>query len=167
MGDQSTREMRLMKHAYIEQEQSTCDRNHVGCVIARDRRIIATGYNGAPAGMAHCVHRDQTPSTRLVQPFGLPDAEEASYAWPPLREQGCKVSVHAEANALAFAARHGMATDGTDLYTTLSPCYECAKLIINAGISRVIFDRNYRDRTGLELLAAAGVIVVWVGALKG
>lgn len=165
MSDRSTREMRLMKHAYIEQEQSTCDRNHVGCVIARDRRIIATGYNGAPAGMAHCEH-PSVPTFQAVTPYGVPEPLNP-YEWPPLREKGCKVSVHAEANALAFAARHGMATDGTDLYTTLSPCYECAKLIINAGISRVIFDRNYRDRTGLELLAAGGVIVTWIGALKG
>lgn len=144
-----------MAHAYIEQDQSTCDRNHVGCVIARDRRIIATGYNGAPAGMAHCDHK--RPTFKQAQPYGLPDHDPDPYAWPPLRETGCKVAVHAEANALAFAARHGMATDRTDLYTTLSPCYECAKLIINAGISRVLFDRPYRDHSGLDLLAAAGV----------
>lgn len=154
---------RLMAHAYIEQDQSTCERNNVGCVIARDRRIIATGFNGAPAGMAHCKH-PSVPVNKIH--YGVDSAEEASFAWPPLRENGCKVAVHAEANALAFAARHGMSTDGTDLYTTLSPCYECAKLIINAGITRVTYDRTYRDRTGIELLTAARVIVVWVGALK-
>src|SRR5688500_5375225 len=133
-----------MKHAYAEQDQSTCDRYQVGCVIARDRRIIATGYNGAPAGMPHCSHKVQLPTYRAAQLFGLPDPEERSYDWPALRETGCKEAVHAEANALAFAARHGVATLNADLYTTLSPCYECAKLIINAGINRVIFDRKYR-----------------------
>lgn len=158
------RHARLMAHAYIEQDQSTCERNHVGCVIARDRRIIATGFNGAPAGMAHCDHK--LPTFPRIPSLAGVSIQDDPYRWPPLREGGCKVAVHAEANALAFAARHGMSTDGTDLYTTLSPCYECAKLVINAGISRVIYDRPYRDRTGLDLLVAAGVIVAKVDNLK-
>lgn len=152
-----------MAHAYIEQDQSTCDRNHVGCVIARDRRIIVTGYNGAPAGMPHCDHKK--PVYEVAQAVGIPEPDP--YAWPRLgRDVGCRVAVHAEANALAFAAQHGLATLKADLYTTLSPCYECAKLIINAGIRRVIYDRPYRDRTGLDLLLAAGVLVDSMGSLK-
>lgn len=148
-----SRDTRLMAHAYIEQDQSTCERNHVGCVIARDRRIIATGYNGAPAGMPHCTHKLDTFNAVEIDP----------YQWPR-SERGCRVSVHAEANAFAFAARHGLSTDGADLYTTLSPCYECSKLIVNAGIVRVVYDRPYRDRTGLDLLVAAGVGVEKIGS---
>lgn len=131
-----------MRHAVIEEAQSTCARNHVGCVIARDRRIIATGYNGAPAGMSHCIH---------------PPDEEVEYSWG--FRSGCKVAVHAEANALAFAARHGLATEGATLYTTLSPCYECAKLIINSGIVEVYYLREYRTPEGVALLALANVEV--------
>jgi len=99
--------------------------------------------------MPHCDHQVKEP----------PPGSDP-YAWPPMRwDEGCKQAVHAEANAIAFAAKHGVATDGADLYTTLSPCYDCAKLIINAGIARVYFDKVYRIKTGIILLQESGVFV--------
>jgi len=109
---------------------STCERLHVGAVIVRDKRVIVTGYNGAPSGLLHCEHDDLAPCTRAV---------------------------HAEANAIAFAAKHGLALDGSVLYTTTSPCVACAQLIINAGIKELYYDVWYRDNTGLRILDEAGI----------
>lgn len=135
----------LMTVAYVYQNQSTCDRNHVGAVISIDGRIIATGYNGAPAGMPHCEHK-----TLVSFDEGLPQRHN---------EEGCKIAVHAESNAVAFAAKHGLPIKGATLHTTLSPCYVCSQLIINAGLVRVVFDRPYRDHSGLHLLRDAGITV--------
>jgi dCMP deaminase len=117
--------------------RGTCLRAQVGAVISRDGRAISAGYVGAPAGQPHC--------TDVGCELG--------------RNGGCTRTVHAEANAIGFAARAGASTDGATIYTTHSPCYDCAKLIINAGIVRVCFDTPYRDPRGIELLEAAGVTV--------
>ena len=132
MNERPTRVDTLLTIAYAMAERSTCTRLHVGAVAARDGRILATGYNGAPAGTPHCTH-----------PPGEP----------------CSRSVHAEANVIAYAARYGMALAGAELYCTDSPCYTCACLIINAGLTSVIFHRLYRDQSGLRLLADVGVRV--------
>jgi dCMP deaminase len=136
----------LMMVALTYEQRSTCDRNHVGAVISIDGRIIVTGYNGAPAGMPHCTHEDMT--------LYLPGHEPL-----PRRDTGCKVAVHAEANAIAFAAKHGLRVDGATLHTTLSPCYACSQFIINAGLVRVVFNRPYRDPSGIDLLREAGITV--------
>lgn len=136
-------------------ERSTCDRNHVGAVVAIDGRILMTGYNGTPAGMPHCDHRCVCPQPNPLD-VGYEDDEhldECPYDKP------CSKAVHAEANAIAFAAKNGLCTADADLFVTLSPCYECAKLIINAGLRRVVYGRPYRDESGLRLLEAAGVYV--------
>ncbi len=104
--------------------------------MVNEGRIISTGYNGAPSGMDHCNH---------------PEVETP--------EMGCKKAVHAEANAIAAAARLGIATQNAVMYTTLSPCYTCSQLIINAGIKEVLFFDMYRDNAGWELLQRGGVIV--------
>lgn len=111
---------------------STCSRLHVGAVLARDGRVLSTGYNGAPAGRPHCVHRDDRP---------------------------CRTSVHAETNAVAFAARHGVSTTGAVLYLTHAPCLACAGLLINAGIAEVVYLDRYRSDEGVRELRAAGVAV--------
>jgi dCMP deaminase len=118
---------------------STCDRNHVGVVISIDGRIVSTGYNGAPPGMPHCNHAVGSNPT-----------------------MGCRESTHAEANAIAFAARNGVSVLGGTVHTTLSPCYACAQLILSAGLVRVVYDRPYRDLAGLELLSAGGLIVMGI-----
>lgn len=128
----------LLTVAYAMAERSTCTRLHVGCVAAIHGRILSTGYNGAPAGTPHCTH----PSGEV-----------------------CSRSVHAEANAIAYAARHGVSLEGAELYATDSPCYTCACLLINAGVSAVIFTRKYRDESGLRLLADVGVRVYHVNLI--
>jgi len=111
-------------------ELGTCERAQVGAIITKDGRCISWGYNGAPAGLPHCVHTDDLP---------------------------CQNATHAEANAICFAARQGISTEGGTLYVTLSPCAVCARLTIAAGIVRVVWSFTYRDPAGSDLLAQAGV----------
>lgn len=137
----------LMRVARVAATRSTCSRAHVGAVITQHGRVISTGYNGAPSKMPHCDHS-------CTCPAGWDDSE---HAYDCASTQPCTVAVHAEENAIAFAARYGISTEGGVMYTTLSPCQRCAKLIINAGISQVIFATHYRNFAGPELLHAAGV----------
>lgn len=132
MSDRPGIDETLMGMAALWAQRGTCSRAAVGVVVALEGRIITTGYNGAPAGMPHCDH-DET----FVPP--------------------CTNAVHAEANALAFAARNGTATAGATLYTTLTPCVPCAQLIINAGIVRVVAHTPYRIMDGWNLLYDAGI----------
>lgn len=127
------RASKLLEHAKIEADSSTCNRLNVGAVIARNGRIIVSGYNGAPSHLTHC-------------------GPECYPGGPP-----CKRAVHAEANAIAFAAKYGIATDGATMVSTDSPCLECARLIINAGIKEVYYSREYRDTLPLKELQDAGV----------
>lgn len=143
----------LMATATAFEELSTCARNHVGAVIAIDGRIIGTGYNGAPAGMPHCEHS----SAMLLPLRATPPGVQLLKGVDP--NTGCKVAIHAESNAIAYAARHGVSVKGATLYVTLSPCYGCAQLVIAAGLTRVVFDRGYRDISGIDLLREAGLEV--------
>jgi dCMP deaminase len=143
----------LMRQAEIVATRSTCTRAQVGAVIAHDGRVVSQGYNGAPAGMQHCNH------TCVCNGSGVParvvpiDGHLDTCAL----KAPCTVAVHAEANAIAFAARHGVATNDAALYTTLWPCLACAQLIINAGISRVYMLNEYRDDSGVALLRRSSV----------
>lgn len=123
----------LMQVAEATARRGTCSRLQVGAIIARDSRIISSGYNGVPARLAHCIH---------TQP-----------------DEPCERAVHAEANAIAFAARMGMATAGCEMYVTHEPCLGCAKLIINSGISAVTWSHSYRIHDGITMLAEAGIIL--------
>lgn len=134
-----SRDQMLMETAHVISHRGTCPRAQVGVVISRESRIISTGYVGSPAGQPHCSDPD----------VGCEDGTHG----------GCIRTVHGESNAIAFAAREGVSTRGCDLYTTLAPCRECAKLIINAGIKRVVFHHVYRDPSGLSLLRNSEVIV--------
>ena len=134
----------LLHVAYAWSRRGTCPRAYVGAVLAVDGRTVSSGYNGAPAGMPHC---DCAP---LVPGLDVDDSMGA----------GCPDAVHAEANAVAFAARNGIATAGSTLYTTLTPCVVCARLLINAGVVRVVAVDRYRVSDGEDLLRAAGVPVV-------
>lgn len=135
-----------MGMADLISRRSTCSRLSVGAIVSRDGRPITMGYNGAPAGLPHCDHR----CTCVVRIEGrhAPLCESAN---------PCRTAVHAELNALMFAARYGMATEGAELHTTHQPCLNCAMAIVNAGVVRVVFEHPYRDNGGLELLKAAGV----------
>lgn len=140
---------------------STCSRNHVGAVLSLGGRGIGTGYNGAPAGMTHCVH-----DLPFMPQAGLDVNYRAASPLGPfpsglgkVRDNGCRVAIHAETNAIAYAARHGVAVAGATMYVTLSPCYSCAQLMIAAGLHRVVYDREYRDPAGIDLLRQAGLKV--------
>lgn len=145
-----TRDQTLMSVAHVYSQRSTCSRNYVGAVISIEGRIIATGYNGAPAGMFHCVHSFQSQVSSAL-------ADSIQSQLTKAVDNGCKLAVHAEANAIAFAARHGLSVNGATMHTTLSPCYNCAQLIINAGIEEVIFNSPYRNSEGIDLIQKAGI----------
>lgn len=135
-----TRDRMLMEVANVISKRSTCSLASVGVVIAHEGRILSSGYNGAPAGMLHCSHGDM--------------------AWN--EQHTCDISVHAEANAIAYAARHGVSIEGAWLYSTHMPCMNCAKLIVNAGIQKVYWTHEYRNPMGLTLLEAAGLQTQYV-----
>ena len=117
--------------------RSTCDRKNVGAVVVRDRTILSTGYNGSIRGMPHC--------------------DEVGH----LMDAGhCVATVHAEANAIIQAAKNGVRIDGGELYTTASPCWNCFKLIANAGIERVYFGEFYRDERSIDVARQLGIELV-------
>lgn len=139
-----------MKIAEAWSEQSTCSRMSVGCVVALDGRTLSSGFNGAPRGMPHCSHECDCEVLQL--PNGTLEHHEECLAGPKF----C-VAVHAEANAIAWAARNGNALLGSTLYTTLAPCVKCAELIIVAGVAHVVWRTMYRDVSGLDLVVASGI----------
>lgn len=139
----------LMETAHAWSNRSTCSRLRVGAVVSRDGRTFSTGYNGAPKGMPHCDHSVCRCDQSLI------DAGLVSVACT--MHGACRTAVHAELNALMFAARYGVATEGAELHCTHQPCLSCAMAIVNAGIIRVVYLHPYRDGAGLDLLVAAGV----------
>lgn len=124
--------------------RSTCLRRQVGALLVKDRNILATGYNGTPSGITHCEDvgclRD-----RLQVPSGE-------------RHELCR-GLHAEQNAIIQAARHGVNIDGATLYCTTMPCIICTKMLINAGIRRVVFEEGYADELAREMVAEAQIEV--------
>jgi len=124
--------------------RATCLRRSVGAVLVRDRRLLATGYNGAPSGLSHC--RD---IGCLRDELKIPSGE---------RHELCR-GLHAEQNAIIQAAFHGVSVNNATLYCTNHPCSICAKMIINAGIKRIIIRNGYRDDMAERMLAEAGIEV--------
>lgn len=156
IAERPSRDSILMSNASLWALRSTCSRAQVGVVIATsDYRTLANGYNGAPSGMPHCDHTCDCKYQVTGMEFPILGHRSTCKSMPP-----CKVSVHGEANAIAYAARNGVAIGQSQLFTTVAPCYACAQLIINAGIVRVLFDNRHRDMTGVDLLDNAGVEVV-------
>lgn len=137
MSQRPTTDEYFVAIAKVVATRATCDRRHVGAVIVRDRNILASGYNGAPRGLPHC--------------------DDAGHE---MVDGHCVRAVHAEANAIIQAARHGVKIDGATIYITDSPCYACFKLLVNAGIVRIVFATSYPDPRGLALAAAVGIEVV-------
>jgi dCMP deaminase len=129
-------------------ERSTCTRAKVGAVIVRDRSILATGYNGAPAGLPHCLD-----AGCLIYESRTPDGE---------LEQNCFRTIHAEINAITQAARNGVAIRDADIYVTHTPCIHCLKVLINTGIRNVFYEKPYKQHTIEELLAHARIKLVSV-----
>ncbi len=115
-------------------KRSTCGRLRVGAIIVKDRRILTTGYNGAPAGLPHC--------------------DEIGHL---MVDGHCVRTLHAEQNAIIQAALHGVSVEDGTLYVTHQPCLTCAKMIINAGIRRVVYAGHYPDENAVAFLTQAGV----------
>ena len=134
---------RFIEMAKLVSTWSSCIRHNVGCVIVRDKRILTTGYNGAPAGIDTC--KDKEICIRNIFKIESGTKQELCYA------------VHAEQNAIVQAAKLGLSLDGATLYCTHRPCSICAKLIINAGIKRVVYAIDYPDSFAQDLLLAAGI----------
>ena len=124
-------------------ERSTCTRAKVGAVIVRDKNILATGYNGAPAGMPHCLD-----AGCLVYTSRTPSGEV---------EENCFRTIHAEINAIAQAAKNGASIRDADIYITHTPCIHCLKVLINTGIRRIFYEREYKRATIEELLRGANI----------
>jgi dCMP deaminase len=123
--------------------RSTCDRKHVGAVIVRDRAILSTGYNGSLRGAPHC--------------------DEAGH---DMENGHCVRTVHAETNAVAQAAKHGVSIDGAEIYVTASPCLNCFKLVANCGIKTVYFKEFYSDERITEYAKQTGVSLIFMGVLE-
>lgn len=141
----------LMQVAKLMADRATCSRAQVGAVIVVETRVVSSGYNGTAARLPHCDHSCDCTA--------LPTSPQSSH-WKDCRSlKPCDLSVHAEANAIAFAAKYGVSTNGATLYTTMAPCVACAKLIVNAGIVRVVAASQYRDDSGTRLLNRLGVDV--------
>ncbi len=124
----------FMDIAFAVAERSTCDRAHVGAVLVRDRRILTTGYNGAPAGLPHC--------------------DDVGHL---IVDGHCVRTLHAEQNAIIQGALHGISIESATAYVTHQPCLTCAKMLINAGIRRVVYAGNYPDQYSRQFLLDAGV----------
>lgn len=129
--------------------RATCDRGRSGCVIARDKQILVTGYVGSPRGLAHCDDVGH-----LLKTVTHEDGRTS---------QHCMRTVHAEQNAICQAARLGIALEGATLYCRMTPCRTCAMLIINCGIVRVVCERKYHDGADSErMFSQAGVSLEFV-----
>lgn len=137
----------FMEITQVVASRSTCLRRMVGCVIVKNKRLLASGYNGAPSGLQHC---DQAGCIRECK--GIPSGE---------RQELCR-GLHAEQNAIVQAALHGVSVAGGTLYCTHQPCITCTKMIINAGIGRVLFANSYPDDLARQMFAEAGVETVYL-----
>ncbi len=139
---------RFMDMAKLVSSWSTCVRNgrKVGSVIVKDKRIMATGYNGAPAGVINCEEKGYC----LRDKMGIESGTRHEFCY----------ATHAEQNALVQAAKMGISVDGATIYITHQPCSICTKLLINAGIKRIVYGYNYPDEFSIELLKSAGIELV-------
>ena len=136
----------FMQMAELTAQRSTCLRRQVGAVIVKDRHIIATGYNGAPRGLKHCEEKGGC----LRQQLGVPSGQ---------RHELCR-ALHAEQNAIIQAATLGQSIEDGTIYVTHQPCVICAKMIINAGIRRIVVREAYPDEMATEILDEAGIRVI-------
>jgi len=134
----------FMEITHLVARRSTCLRRQVGAVLVKDKNILATGYNGAPSGVAHCLD-----AGCLRERLKIPSGE---------RHELCR-GLHAEQNSIIQAAKHGTNIDESTLYCTTMPCIICSKMIINAGIRRIVYEEGYSDRLAAEMIAESGIVV--------
>ena len=150
VDDRPTWDEYFMEMAEVTAKRSTCLRRHVGAVIVQDKHIIATGYNGAPRGIEHCGERE---GGCLREQLGIPSGE---------KHELCR-ALHAEQNAIIQAATLGQSVEGAPIYVTNQPCVICAKMLINAGIEKIIVKEGYPDELAVEILEEAGIKIVMLG----
>ena len=136
----------FMEMAELTAKRSTCLRRNVGAVIVKDKHIVATGYNGAPRRIAHCEEIGGCMREKL----GVPSGE---------RHELCR-ALHAEQNAIIQAATLGVSIEDSTIYITHQPCVICAKMIINAGITRIVVKEGYPDELSVDILKEAGLRIV-------
>jgi len=134
----------FMEVAHVVQKRSTCMRRQVGAVLVKDKRILATGYNGAPSGLPHCHG-----TGCLRKQLNIPSGE---------RHEICR-GAHAEQNAIAQAALLGVSTRDSEIYITAHPCSVCVKIMINAGVKRIMYEGDYPDSLAMQLLAQSSLKV--------
>jgi dCMP deaminase len=143
--DRPSWEEYFMEIAHLVARRSSCLRRQVGAVMVKGKNILATGYNGTPSGITHCDE-----SGCLRQQLNVPSGE---------RHELCR-GLHAEQNAIIQAAKHGINIADATLYCTNSPCIICSKMLINAGIQKIIYQEGYPDLLSMEMLAESGVEVL-------
>lgn len=143
MSNRVTRQEMFKEMVQLISQRSTCLRSKVGALIEKDGRVISIGYNGPASGFPECL--PQTQFHRSNECLGA----------------GCTRSIHAEMNAIAFAAKAGISVEDATMYCSMSPCINCAKLIINSGIKTVVYLEEYRDKAGIELLKRARIKTLW------
>ena len=138
----------FIEMARLMAEHSTCTRKKVGAILVKDNRVVSTGYNGTPKGMKHCNQ------------IFTPDKLKLPNYYDEHGKFSRQFEVHAEQNCIIYAGKEGTACEGCTLYTTLSTCKDCAKLVVASGITRVVYDELYdRDQEGIELLRMMGIEV--------
>jgi dCMP deaminase len=137
--DRASWDVYFMRIAADVATRATCDRKHVGAVIARDKNILATGYNGSIRGLGHC--------------------DEEGHM---MEEGHCVRTIHAEANAIIQAAKNGARIEGGIIYVTASPCWGCFKMIANAGLVKIVYGEFYRDQRIFEFAQRLGIELVKV-----
>lgn len=152
-----TRDRLLMSTARVWATRGTCTRAQVGCVISRDGRILVQGYNGTPRGLPHCDHT--CTCGRHARNRRNPDWDAEIHDKDCAYSKSCTLAVHAEANAIAHAAKVGVTLVGSEMHSSRVPCTNCAMLIINAGITRVVYMEDHWDMGGLALLRQASIDV--------
>ncbi len=135
----------FMQITHLVAERSTCLRRKVGALLVKDKRILTTGYNGAPSGLKHCLDVGC-----LREKMNIPSGQ---------RQELCR-GLHAEQNAIIQAAIMGVKIDGATLYCTTFPCVTCAKMLINANIKKIIYASGYPDELSEEMLAEAGIDLI-------
>ena len=141
----------FMEMAEVVAKRSTCLRRQVGAVLVKDRHILASGYNGAPSGMAHCAE-----TGCLRQQMNVPSGQQ---------HEICR-GLHAEQNAIIQAALHGTSIRDSHLYVTHQPCVICAKMMINAGVKTVIMKGTYPDALAESMLQEAGIKLTLIDTIK-
>ncbi|MDR3320563.1 MAG: cytidine/deoxycytidylate deaminase family protein [Desulfovibrio sp.] len=135
----------FMNITFLVSERSTCIRRRVGAVAVKDKRILATGYNGAPAGIPHCLD-----TGCLRERLGIPSGQ---------RHEICR-GLHAEQNVIIQAAIHGINIQGAELYCTTHPCVLCGKMLINCGIRKIFYAESYSDELAVSMLKKVGITTV-------